>query len=261
MNQKLKFNIFHFFYYFFRELQAYVELIKSLHKICKNLILIHKSSKNGNLYSDNNACSSKNIITNSFNDIDQECFHGRTTGFQYAESLKPFLIFLDIAMTSQADMYHNNGSICIKFTNLILSFGKYALNPELRAEKYMDVNANASIGFCKYYWQNGETKFMRTLPSIFGRRVEVSHLFEINTNPLTIKSAKFNREINVPLPQSHTGLRPIPVRLISAKRRGRMIGQESSTKCLSDFIILHVSLLLSYLESFMIGYFDHFDLM
>lgn len=225
---------------FCREVRVCVELIRSIFKICENLIKIHKSSQNGNLYASTSG-SSKNIITNSFKDVDQECFHGRALGFQYADSLRSFMAFLDIAMTSQSDMHYTKGSICLKFTNLLLSIGKYSLNVDARAAKYMDVTENASMEFCKSYWQGSELGFMKALPSIFGSRVEVSHLFEIDTKPMRIYSEKFNREIDVPLPQSHTGLRPIPVRLISLRRRGRMIGQVNSTTDLSDFIILHVS--------------------
>lgn len=202
---------------------------------------MHEASKNGDLFSDPDGDrSNQNIITNSFKEIDQTCFHGRARGFQYADSMKSFLTFLDVAMASHSDMHYTDGSICLKLTNLLLSFGKYSLSADARAEKYMDVTQNASMEFCKSYWQLSDTKFMKTLPSIFGRQVDVSHLFEIDANPMKIHSARLGTQIDVPLPRSHTGLRPIPVRLISAKRRGRMIGQKTSAIELSDFIIIHV---------------------
>lgn len=141
-------------------------------------------------------------------------------------------------------MHYTEGSMCLKITNFLISFSKYLFDVDARAEKYMDVTQNASIDFCKSFWQSSETKFMKMMPSILSRRVDVSHHFEIETKPMKIFSKKFGREVDVPLPQSHTEIRPIPVRLISSRRRGRMIGQESSTNELSDCLIIHVSIII-----------------
>jgi hormone-sensitive lipase len=208
--------------------------------ICENLIKIHNISENGNLYSSEK--SSSNIITNSLKVIDQTCFHGRAVGFQFCESLKPILNFLDISMTSYSELYFSKGFQFIRWTNLMISASKYLLNPDVRADRYINVTHNAPIDFCKSYWQLGEQKFMHILPTLFGLKVEVCHAFQIHLEPLKVFSKKQNVEIDVPLPRNHSTLKSVSCRLISSKRRGKMIGQKNSTEKLSDFLILHVSL-------------------
>lgn len=216
------------------------QLIESLHQICRNLLLIHDISRDGNLYSDDRFNS--NIITNSLKVIDQACFHGRTSGFQFADSMKPIIRFLDVAMTSYSAYFFTKGSFFAKATNFLIAFTNYSLNPEACTERYIDATHNGSIDFCSSWWQLGESKLMPIF-ALFARNVGVSHSFEIDTKPMKISSEKNGKEINVEPPSSHTGTRPLAVRLISAKLRGQMIGQKSSTNELSDSIIIHVSLL------------------
>lgn len=223
----------------FREIQVCARLIESLHQICKNLLLIHDLSKNGNLYSDDR--SNRNIITNSMNVIDQSCFHGRTSGFQFAESVKPIVRFLDVAMTSYSYYFFTNGSSFAKVINYLIAFTKYSIDPDSCAARFIDATQNGPIDFCKSWWQLGEIKFMQIMPTLFAQSVEVSHAFEIDAVPMKIKSKKSEMEIEVELPSSHTGPRGIQVRLICAIRRGNMIGQKSSMNALSDSIIVHVS--------------------
>lgn len=225
----------------FREVQVCAQIFESLHQICKNLLLIHDISKNGDLYSEDR--TNKNIITNSLRVIDQTCFHGRASGFQFADSLKPIMRFLDTVMTSYSNLYFTEGSKVVKLTNYLIALTKYSFDPDARAERFVDATHNGSIDFCKSWWQLGESKFVQFMPSIFGRNVDVSHGFGIDAVSMRIYSRKYAKDIDIDAPTSHTGLRPISVRLISARRRGNMIGQTSSMNELSESIIIHVSLL------------------
>lgn len=202
------------------------------------MLLIRSISKDGNLYSEDN--SNRNIITNSLKVIDQSCFHGRASGFQFADSLKPIIRFLNVAMTSYSNLYFTDGSLFVKLANYLIGYTKFTLDPDACANRFIEATHNGPIDFCKSWWQLGEMKFMQILPSVFGLDVEVSHAFEIHAKPMRILN-NHGIEINVEPPLSHTSSRSIPVRLISSRRRGDMIGQKSSTNELSESIIIHVS--------------------
>lgn len=81
---------------------------------------------------------------------------------------------------------------------------------------------------------------MHALPGIVGYKVEVNKVFKIPPEPLTIYSEKFDKMVDIPLPRSHTGLGPVSCRLLSAKKRKGMVGDNlSSTLEPSKYLILH----------------------
>lgn len=64
---------------------------------------------------------------------------------------------------------------------------------------------------------------MQSAVNVFGSRVEVNRVFEIKAEPLQIYSEALQKFVEVPIPMSHIGEKPIPCRLISAKRRVDMV--------------------------------------
>lgn len=83
---------------------------------------------------------------------------------------------------------------------------------------------------------------MHTLPSIVGYKVDVNKVFKIPPEPLQMYSEKFKKLVDIPIPKSHTPMRPVSCRLLSAKRRQGMVGEKSfgtTSYEPSKYLIIH----------------------
>ena len=83
---------------------------------------------------------------------------------------------------------------------------------------------------------------MHTLPSIVGFKVDVNKVFKLPPEPLQLYSQKFEKNVDIPLPQAHTGLGAVSCRLLSAKCREGMVGEKSFTSKSyepSKYLLLH----------------------
>lgn len=54
-------------------------------------------------------------------------------------------------MASFSEMYYNIGSFSAKAHGLY-SGGKFLLDPELRAQRIVNISQHANIDFCKAFW-------------------------------------------------------------------------------------------------------------
>ena len=133
--------------FFCREIDVCCQIFESLLQICENLVTMHKNSGDGNLYS--KEYSHDNLITRNAKLINQTCFHGRAIGFQYCDSMKPILRFLAVSMASFSESYFSTGSKILRSTNSLFTSSKYFLDPELCAQRIINVSRNAPIDFCK----------------------------------------------------------------------------------------------------------------
>lgn len=108
---------------------------------------MHENSDEGNLYS--KEYSHDNLITRNAKVINQTCFYGRAIGFQYVDSLKPILRFLAVSMASFSEAYFSTGYKFVRSTSSLFGSSKYFLDPELCAQRIVNVSHNAAIRFCK----------------------------------------------------------------------------------------------------------------
>lgn len=131
----------------FRELEVCGQIFESLLQICQNLIIMQENSDDGNLYS--KEFSHDNLITRNAKVINQTCFYGRAIGFQYCDSMKPVLRFLAVSMASFSEAYFSTGFKLMRTTSSLFGSSKYFLDPELCAQRIINVTANAEIRFCK----------------------------------------------------------------------------------------------------------------
>lgn len=122
-------------------------MIESLVQIFENLILMHKNSDDGNLYS--KEYSHDNLITRNADLINQTCFYGRSIGFQYVDSLKTILRYINVALASFSESYYMNSALVMKTTSYFLKQPIYFMDPELCARRIMNVSRNCDVKFCK----------------------------------------------------------------------------------------------------------------
>lgn len=64
-------------------------------------------------------------------------------------------------------------------------------------------------------------------------------MIKISPEPIQIHSPKFNKLIDIPIPESHIGVRPVSCRLLSVRRRQGMVGEGKSTIEPSKYLIIH----------------------
>lgn len=108
---------------------------------------MHDNSQDGNLYS--KEYSHDNLITRGAKIINQTCFYGRAIGFQYCDSMKPVLRFLAVSMAGFSEAYFSNSFKILRSTSYFIGSSRYFMDPELCAQRIVNVSANADINFCK----------------------------------------------------------------------------------------------------------------
>lgn len=132
-----------------------------------------------------------------------------------------------------SEYYYSNEHKLLKFIRLPLAYIKYFFDSELWAHRLVKVYKNAEISFYRSMMQLGESWAYKLLQNIFEPYVSVNQLFQIPPEPLTIYSEKRKQFVEIPVPSSHIGVRPICCRLLSAKRRKGMVSYARKVKCSS----------------------------
>jgi hypothetical protein len=108
---------------------------------------MHENSDVGNLYS--KEYSHDNFITRSAKVTNLTCFYGRSVGFQFVDSIKSILKFLNVTLACFSEAYFSNGFKFMKTTNYFLKHPSYFMDPEMCARRIVNVSYNADVRFCK----------------------------------------------------------------------------------------------------------------
>ncbi|KAF5285296.1 hypothetical protein FQA39_LY04395 [Lamprigera yunnana] len=206
-----------------KEIEASANLMSSLHTYGNNLNDLSSWHKEDELF----FIDLPDELLTRAKDLDQHPFYGRNLGFQYCESLRPILRFVTLSMVIFSEAFYSQGSIFSKAKNSVTTTARYLIDPEERAKRILHVFQFASLDFLKSFWFLTESELMKQVPFVVGQSVAVSKLIQIPPQSLVINVNE--EEIDVPIPSSHIGKRPIQVRLISHDVREGMIG-EANTK-------------------------------
>lgn len=118
------------------------------------------------------------------------------------------------------------GSVLSKATNSVVTTTKFFTDPEERAKRIVNISQNAGVDFCKAFWFLAESELMHHIPSIVAPSVAVSKIIHLPPEPLTLTID--NVEIEVPIPSSHIGTKPVQVRLISYEAHEGMMGEANA---------------------------------
>lgn len=207
--------------YYTKEVEVCAQLIASLGVCIKHVKTIKSWCKNGDLFPQENV--SPDDIWTRTQDINQYCFYGRNLGFQFCDSMKYVLRFVGLSMVIYSEAYYHEGNMVSRATNSVMTTTKFLADPEERAKRIVNISKNASIEFLKSFWFLSESELMGQLPSVVAENVEVCKVIQLPPEPLTLN---YNgKTIDIPIPSSHIGKRPIQVRLISHLVRDGMIGE------------------------------------
>ncbi|XP_012135479.1 hormone-sensitive lipase isoform X2 [Megachile rotundata] len=225
--------------YHMREIEACSQLLASLCTCLEHLQTLSSWSEkanDGNLSLFIGDRHSPREILSKVDSINQYCFYGRCLGFQFHESLKPIIKAIMVCMATFSEAFYANGTLLSRCANSV----KYMLDPEARARRIVDISQHADISFCQAFWFLNENDITRRLPTITAP-LAINQIISIPPEGLTI-TALDGTTVQIPVPNSHIGKKPIHVRLLSAKRRLGMVGSGGVGGELhkaSDELIIH----------------------
>lgn len=155
--------------------------------------------------------------------------------------MRNILKFISLSMAIFSEAYYNNGSFFSKATSSVWTSGKYILDPELRARRVVNISQNADVDFCKAFWYLSESEIMQHLHNSFvATSVAVSNIISIPPEPLSFERSD-GTSVDIPIPSSHVGTKPLHVRLISCVVREGMVGvgKRANVQPASPGLIVH----------------------
>ncbi|XP_066257180.1 hormone-sensitive lipase isoform X3 [Euwallacea similis] len=205
-----------------KEIESCSHMLSSLEVCFKHLQTILSWSTAGNLFIEDRPVED---LVSVCQDINQYCFYGRSLGFQFCDSLKNVLQFIALSMAIFSEAYFSEGSLISKATNSFMTTTKYITDPEQRAKRIVNISQSADVDFCKAFWFLSESELMNQLPSVVSPTVAVCKVIVIAPEPLSLNVN--GKEIEVPVPTSHIGLKSVQVRLISYHVRKGMLGTKN----------------------------------
>ncbi|KAK0158168.1 hypothetical protein PV328_009204 [Microctonus aethiopoides] len=176
-------------------------------------------------------------LLNKAENIDQYCFYGRCMALQFADSIQYLLKPIMISMASFSEIYYRNSSLLNRCTNSL----KYVVDPELRARRIVNLSQRADVHFCKAFWNLNESYLLQFVPFLMMPSLSINQIISIPPEELIILTID-GTDINIPVPNSHIGKKPIHVKLLSAKRRIGMVGAATVNGELlgpSDTLLFH----------------------
>ncbi|XP_063977134.1 hormone-sensitive lipase [Diachasmimorpha longicaudata] len=226
---------------YMREIEACSQLIASLSTFLHHLKVLHSWSELG---MDNRPSlfpseehSSQELLDQAGN-IDQYCFYGRCLGFQFKDSIKYLMKTVLVSMASFSEAYYTNGSFLGRCTNSV----KYVIDPEARARRIVNVSQRADVYFCKSFWYLHDTHLLHFVRVMMIPSLAINQVISIPPEPLSIPSISGGPDVQIPIPVSHVGKKPIHVKLWSSKRRIGMVGSARAGGELygpSDVLVFH----------------------
>ncbi|XP_050315776.1 hormone-sensitive lipase isoform X2 [Anthonomus grandis grandis] len=219
-----------------KEIEACSHLLISLDTCFKHLLTLMSWSPNGNLFVEDRPLEE---LISVCQDINQYCFYGRSMGFQFCDSLKNVLQFIALSMAIFSEAYYSQGSLISKATNSVMTTTKYITDPEQRAKRIVNISQSAEVDFCKSFWFLSESELMNQLPSVISPSVAVCKVISIAPEPFSLEID--GKQVEVPVPTSYLGPKPIQVRLISYQAREGMLGTKNKIPLEppADGIIIH----------------------
>ncbi|XP_052059671.1 hormone-sensitive lipase-like [Mytilus californianus] len=202
-------------HHYSKELESYVSVLGQLRASLHYANKLIPFCDQGNLFA-NEAYLDNEVAENLLKDVErlsQDCFYGRCLGFQFCESMVKPLHGVGVAMASFSDGYKNESHL-LQLTTALFNSGKYFLDPDLRAQRVVDVTRTADISFCKAFWSIPETDFMQ-LSHLACPRVHVNEVIAIQPGPFEMNCHKSVETVVITPPCAYTGPGNIKMRLFS----------------------------------------------
>ncbi|XP_065213138.1 hormone-sensitive lipase isoform X2 [Planococcus citri] len=217
-----------------KEIESYSQVYSSLSACFQLLQFLKASADPGHLFMDK-----VDVIKDLQQCIDKvniTPFFGRRIGFQYGDASQPIIKTVAIMMTVFSEYYYNEKN----FLFCAASCSQFLVNAELRAERMTQIASyrTACADFCKTFWNMSESYIFKKMNILFQPTHFVNKMIELPNEPIKYECG--DRNVEIPVPTAHIGLKPLNVRLISAVRRQGMNIDTGPISPTSDYFIFHL---------------------
>lgn len=150
---------------------------------------------------------------------------------------------MSMFMAMYSEYYYSDENKILKWLRLPHTYLKYLLNPELLSRRLVDINENSQCYFGKSILSLFEANFYKIFQEVTEHRINVNKAFKIPANcSVQVFSRKLNKSVEIPVPSSHIGSRPISCRLLSSRHRKGMVRFKTSLVCIPTNINNKLSL-------------------
>lgn len=223
------------------EVEAFANVFQRTSELLQFAKIVVEDSVPDNLFPE---CFDSKVML-EVEQLDRECFYGRTLGFQFSAGLRNFLQVVCVAMASFAEGYHKHKMNSVALATVsFLNSGKYTVNPEMRAKQIVDVTQKTNMDFCKAFWSLTEGFGIQHVPLLVCSAMKVNRVFHIPPEPFELQRDS-GESVSIAPPCSWSGLAPVQVRLLSSEwREGQ--SKDGTThhgqlpKPKSDGVLVHV---------------------
>ncbi|KAI1731965.1 alpha/beta hydrolase fold domain-containing protein [Ditylenchus destructor] len=171
-------------------------------------------------------------ILKAVESLDASCFYGRPLGFQFPHSVARIFRIIGIVLATYSLSWESRATA---FASLINS-GKLLLNPEQRAVRIIKITREADISFCRGFWNLSEIQ----VPKLFCPTMAICESREIPlAGPMSLDTWD-NNKVLIREPSSHTGVRPVQIKVLSFSHRIGLCPQNGANKLpLSSSLVIH----------------------
>ena len=232
------FNLYKYSY--IQDLKSWNEMLVSLNTFLEHLntLLEWNEKDRVRCLFPSEAHSSQELLDKA-RTIESYSFYGRHAAFQYCSSIESVLKGLLTIMAGYSDYYFSKSPHLWRVAKSLFMSTQYTLDAEHRARRIVHASQYATVDFCKSFWFLAESDLMKKVPDRICPVIRVNQLILIPPEPLQIDSLKC-KPVNIPAPSAHGPIAPVQVRLLSAKGRPGMPGQNDySEATVSDSLIIH----------------------
>lgn len=132
-------------------------------------------------------------------------------------------------MAALSEYYFSLENKFLKMLRLPFACIKYIFSPELLSKRFVEIHEHAEIGFGKFLCLFFDTIPFLIFQEISEHRIAINHAFDIPPDAIKLYSEKQAKLIDIPVPSSHQGIRPVKCRLFSSRNR---IGMVNCKTCL-----------------------------
>lgn len=227
-------------YTYIQDVNSWNEMLVSLTAILKHLnTLLDWNERDGTqCLFPTTSFESQELLENG-KLIQTKSFYGRHAAFQYSFSIQMVMKLFLVMTASYSDYYFNTSSRLWRVTRGFFKGMQFSLNAEHRAKSIVYASEYATVDFCKSFWSIIETDLLKKVPDRMCPPIQVNQLFLIPAEPFQIDSVD-GLPVDILVPIAHGPSCPVQVRLLSAKSRPGMAGQNVLTETtVSDSLLIH----------------------
>lgn len=151
-------------------------------------------------------------------------FFDSTSSSQFPESIRGASFGMATLMAAYSEAYFSKESNIMKWLRFPFHYLKYYFCDEIFTKRLAEINEHTQIDFAKSYLKLYESNLYIALQILAGTwQLSVNKSFKVPADPVIVFSEIKNKFVEIPVPSSFIGPRPVSCRLLSASLRKGMV--------------------------------------